>query len=585
MDNQFPQEQTLNLGINVEHPSGGEDPPKRRPGRPKGSVKKALLGTETPSSSKVKRPVGRPRKDGLPAGSVPGSSKTKRERPPQQQPMQFVPETVQQPVAYPSAMSVYPPGPQQPAPQQFVSAQPVIQIDPSLTADDWATLARTDANQFLSVLLQALAAPNPVSTAGPTVEEAFKSHLMSVTPNANQVNPIPTLYSILKTFWLPSSPAYFSLTASAASTSRTSSEHRFLYWDPLPLVFQRDRLSPMRCPLLNKGRITNGPLKIYDIEKPFFVIGCEYVCKGAQCTTPATPEGRKFASTDSSILRALPVKLKDEFPAKLLYDNADAGSGPNIWNWKALGVSWSLWNMVHGALRAGLKKETICFLITSIQRGVPNLEEPPRDVQPQQQQQQQQPQHQQQQDAMQQDDESQTLQTQHEEPTNNLSEAYSNAWRENTAVATDNAVKSPAPPPAQQQSASAAITGNTPNQNFPYPYPFVPYAYMSHQTMVNGQMVPISSTPSQVGTSVSVATPQAVDAPPPAPQPPQQEVHATPAVTAKRSPRHCCKCGSQDCKGKGGRNFCMNACQDCGKLDCKGRNSRRPDKKCSEGWI
>jgi hypothetical protein len=28
----------------------------------------------------------------------------------------------------------------------------------------------------------------------------------------------------------------------------------------------------------------------------------------------------------------------------------------------------------------------------------------------------------------------------------------------------------------------------------------------------------------------------------------------------------------------------MNGCQDCGKLECKGRNSRRPDKKCSEGW-
>ena len=53
---------------------------------------------------------------------------------------------------------------------------------------------------------------------------------------------------------------------------------------------------------------------------------------------------------------------------------------------------------------------------------------------------------------------------------------------------------------------------------------------------------------------------------------------------SKRSPRHCCKCGKQDCKGKGGRSFCMNGCQDCGKLECKGRNSRRPDKKCSEGW-
>jgi hypothetical protein len=49
--------------------------------------------------------------------------------------------------------------------------------------------------------------------------------------------------------------------------------------------------------------------------------------------------------------------------------------------------------------------------------------------------------------------------------------------------------------------------------------------------------------------------------------------------------RHCCKCGSQECKGKGGRSFCMNACKDCGKLECKGRNSRRPEKRCDEAWA
>lgn len=51
-------------------------PAKRRPGRPKGSGKKAIdLSTEP----KVKRPVGRPRKDGLPAGSV-GPKKPGRPR-------------------------------------------------------------------------------------------------------------------------------------------------------------------------------------------------------------------------------------------------------------------------------------------------------------------------------------------------------------------------------------------------------------------------------------------------------------------------------------------------------------------------
>ncbi len=52
-------------------------PIKRRPGRPKGSTKKNLLAGEV-LPPKIKRPVGRPRKDGLPAGSV-GPSRVKRE--------------------------------------------------------------------------------------------------------------------------------------------------------------------------------------------------------------------------------------------------------------------------------------------------------------------------------------------------------------------------------------------------------------------------------------------------------------------------------------------------------------------------
>ncbi|KAF8274689.1 hypothetical protein EI94DRAFT_1712889 [Lactarius quietus] len=48
--------------------------------------------------------------------------------------------------------------------------------------------------------------------------------------------------------------------------------------------------------------------------------------------------------------------------------------------------------------------------------------------------------------------------------------------------------------------------------------------------------------------------------------------------------RHCVKCGSKDCKGKGGRSFCTHACQDCGEMECKGRNSKRPDKTCRDAW-
>lgn len=47
-------------------------PQKRAPGRPKGSVKK---NPDPNAPPKVKRPVGRPRKDGLPAGSVQRSAR------------------------------------------------------------------------------------------------------------------------------------------------------------------------------------------------------------------------------------------------------------------------------------------------------------------------------------------------------------------------------------------------------------------------------------------------------------------------------------------------------------------------------
>jgi len=258
-------------------------------------------------------------------------------------------------------------------PSSASGTQVPCSIDPNLDRDDWADLARTKINAFLAALLSSLHTPNPVSSAGPSVEEAFKSHLVSLAPNASQIQPIPSLYSILKTFWLPSSPAYFSLTASA-STARTPSEHRFLYWDPQPLVFNGIACPNCSAPLTNKGRIRSGPIKVYDIEKPFFIIGCEYVCKSGPCLALTSAEGRKFASTDSSILRSLPVRLKDEFPARLVHGDIDAGSGSNIWNWQAMGVSVSLWNMVKSCLRSGLKKEDILQLIHAIQCGVDGMD-------------------------------------------------------------------------------------------------------------------------------------------------------------------------------------------------------------------
>ena len=68
-------------GVVAPDPSTSpETPAKRRPGRPKGSGKKSIdLGNQP---MKPKRPVGRPRKDGLPPGSVTEKKQRPRKRPP-----------------------------------------------------------------------------------------------------------------------------------------------------------------------------------------------------------------------------------------------------------------------------------------------------------------------------------------------------------------------------------------------------------------------------------------------------------------------------------------------------------------------
>jgi hypothetical protein len=214
----------------------------------------------------------------------------------------------------------------------------------------------------VNALLQALHAPNPrPSTAGtPSVKDAFRTHLHSLSQAPSQNPHIPALYSIMKTFWLPASPPYFASAAPAVPSTRTPSEHRFLYWDPMPLVSSGIVCQYCAAQLQNLGRITSGPIKVYDIEKPFFVIGCEYACSNPQC-------GRGFASVDASVLRVLPPKLRSEFPVKLAVDDVGVGQ---VWDWRAMGVSLSLWKLVKGALKAQVNRHSLVQAIRAVQDGV-----------------------------------------------------------------------------------------------------------------------------------------------------------------------------------------------------------------------
>ncbi|KAJ3859442.1 hypothetical protein EV359DRAFT_86393 [Lentinula novae-zelandiae] len=235
---------------------------KRRPERSKGTGKKVKETIIPP-----KRPVGRPRKDGLPSGSA----------------------TVR--------------------PQWFI-LHPVKD-------DDWGEFSQNEPDIFLSSLVVALSALSSPTPSGPSAEETFSA----------------VLY--LENFLAPHFP-------------------RVLLTDSFN-ISKGDLMSIVLLP----GRIKQGPLKIYDVERPFFIIGAEYVCE---------KEGRRFTSTDPSILRALPGKLRDELPVRLVHVHKDVGCDENVWCWKPAGVSKTLWNLVSGCLKSGLQKDTIVELIKAVQK-------------------------------------------------------------------------------------------------------------------------------------------------------------------------------------------------------------------------
>jgi hypothetical protein len=291
-------------------------------------------------------------------------------------------------------------------------------------------------------------------------------------------------------------------------------------------------------------------------------------------------------------MQGLPVRLREEFPARLLQGDADLGPGTNVWNWHAVGVSKTLWNMVKACLKVGIPKDNILNIINAIQN-------PPADEKRDQDQ------------EFDVDDSGVGADIFRREIDNNNQDAigeFSDAWK------ADSSAPEPGPStqihPTMPQPSSSTLGSATPDhptpsvstsvQPQPQPQPQAqPQAPPQVQQFAFGQPGPYVSY-AYPGYSYYPQHPQSQNAPPPPvsqPHTPNEqsglkraygygETSSEVAILepSQKRTRHCCKCGSQDCKGKGGRTFCMNACQDCGKIDCKGRNSRRPDKVCSEAW-
>ncbi|KAE9383029.1 hypothetical protein BT96DRAFT_1027409 [Gymnopus androsaceus JB14] len=325
---------------------------ERRLGRSKSSGTKSKNIDADVSMKPPKKPVGRPRRDGLPAGSVTSNGSTKRQR-----------------ISYSQGEG---------GDNDRSGHKRRLRADENC-GDSWSfEFARTRPDRLVGELMKELDANATVTrdtsdTSGMSVKEAFESHIRSLSSSSSQR--LPTLYSILKTFWLPSSPGYFSFAASSSSTGSRLSTHKFFYWDPHPLVFNGIPCPACGLPLHNAGPIRRGPVRVLDIgEEGFYVIGAEYVC---QSGLASCEERKTYASTDASILRVLPIKLREEFPVRMMDPESESESEQedeeeDVWTWNpststavppSRGLSRNLWSLILSCLRARLGKEAIVGLV------------------------------------------------------------------------------------------------------------------------------------------------------------------------------------------------------------------------------
>ncbi|KAG2045608.1 hypothetical protein BDR06DRAFT_1015476 [Suillus hirtellus] len=188
MENTIPNIPVESVSAIVQAVDPNEPPPKRKPGQPKGSGKK-----QPPDPTIISK-----------RSSI------------QWVALAYYP---QHPGIPPPWQGFTPQAPQSIPPITNGNAVPNTQhpsIDPNLNCDEWAELSCTKPNILMQSLLGAITAPNPIASRGLTVEEAFRSHLASLMPSQNQnkdAHSIPSLYSVLRTLWLPSSPSYLSLIA------------------------------------------------------------------------------------------------------------------------------------------------------------------------------------------------------------------------------------------------------------------------------------------------------------------------------------------------------------------------------------
>ncbi|KAH6901944.1 hypothetical protein BKA70DRAFT_1568128 [Coprinopsis sp. MPI-PUGE-AT-0042] len=127
----------------------------------------------------------------------------------------------------------------------------------------------------------------------------------------------PRLYSHHKTFWFPRQSSWFLMQNTVPSPQRLFNPCFFL-WDP-------QALTQIPCPNckhdLNRHSYIKRPRRCVSFATTFWIIGYRYQC--LRCTK-AKVKGRNvtFRSWDSRIMDLIPPELAAEFPARLSHRSA-----------------------------------------------------------------------------------------------------------------------------------------------------------------------------------------------------------------------------------------------------------------------
>ncbi|KAL9536909.1 hypothetical protein MBANPS3_012260 [Mucor bainieri] len=149
-----------------------------------------------------------------------------------------------------------------------------------------------------------------VADNGP-VDILTKKIIGRLTKTGNKGQP-PQEYTVGKTFWVNQCCPSFALSGSTAPDANALYIPRMFLWFPQYLTATGERLKccNAKCKgYLTSNGITPNARRVIDIQDSFYMLTSRFCCNG--------PEKHNFTGYDIDIIRQLPLRVQNDFPALL----------------------------------------------------------------------------------------------------------------------------------------------------------------------------------------------------------------------------------------------------------------------------